>query len=53
MSANLVLRLAMTNTNPLIRAHAEATQRLLRDPDAGFILDIDEAKRVFVLSKER
>jgi hypothetical protein len=29
------------------------TERLLRDPDAAFELDVQEAIRVFVLSKER
>lgn len=34
---------------PLVRAHALATQRLLRDPDAGFTLAVEEAKRVVAL----
>ena len=33
-----------------VRAHALATQRLLRDPDAGFELAIEEAKRVVALT---
>ncbi|MFF3446547.1 HEAT repeat domain-containing protein [Streptomyces sp. NPDC002667] len=32
-----------------VRAHALATERLLRDPDAGFESAIEEAKRVAVL----
>ncbi|MGW6402530.1 HEAT repeat domain-containing protein [Streptomyces sp. NPDC055134] len=32
-----------------MRAHALATQRLLRDPDAGFEFAIEEAKRVVAL----
>ncbi|MEU2575704.1 HEAT repeat domain-containing protein [Streptomyces anulatus] len=34
---------------PLVRAHALATQRLLREPDAGFTLAVEEAKRVVAL----
>jgi len=44
---------AMTSRDPLVRAHAEATRRLLRNPDAAFELDIQQAIRVFVLSKGR
>ena len=40
------LRAAMTDLNPRVRAHAIATERLLRDPDAGFESAIEEAKRV-------
>jgi hypothetical protein len=32
-----------------VRRHAIATQRLARDPDDGFELAIDEAKRVVAL----
>ena len=38
-----VLRTAMASRDPAVRAHADATQRLLRDPDAGFDLAVDEA----------
>jgi len=48
-----VVRTAAASDDPSIRAHANATERLLRDPDAGFLLDINEAKRAFVLRKER
>ncbi|MFD3919646.1 HEAT repeat domain-containing protein [Streptomyces sp. NPDC058595] len=34
---------------PRVRAHALATQRLLRDPDAGFEFAVEEAKRVVAL----
>ncbi|MFI0965874.1 HEAT repeat domain-containing protein [Streptomyces sp. NPDC021080] len=44
-----VLRSATAAPDPRIRAHARATRRLLRDPDAGFELAIEEAKRVAVL----
>lgn len=35
--------------DPRTRTHALATQRLLRDPDTGFELAIEEAKRVVAL----
>ncbi|GAA4201514.1 HEAT repeat domain-containing protein [Microbispora amethystogenes] len=44
-----VLRAAMTSRDPRVRQHANATERLLRDPDAGFEFAIEEAKRVAVL----
>lgn len=44
-----VLHAATTAPDPRVRAHALATQRLLRDPDAGFKLAIEEAKRVVAL----
>jgi HEAT repeat protein len=47
------LRTAMTQHDPTVRAHASATQRLLRDPDAGFDLAVDEARRVVVLGPDR
>ncbi|HUR03205.1 MAG TPA: HEAT repeat domain-containing protein [Nonomuraea sp.] len=43
------LRAAMTDLDPSVRAHAIATERLLRDPDAGFEFAIEEAKRVVAL----
>ncbi|MFC9619680.1 HEAT repeat domain-containing protein [Streptomyces sp. NPDC056930] len=43
------LRAAMTDRDPRVRAHAIATERLLRDPDAGFEFAIEEAKRVVAL----
>ncbi|MET7707461.1 HEAT repeat domain-containing protein [Micromonospora sp. NPDC005413] len=45
------LRAATTNLDPLVRAHAIATERLLRDPDAGFEFAIEEAKRVVALGR--
>ena len=48
-----VLRTAMTNDDPHVRAHASATERLLRDPDGAFQLDVAEAKRIFVLTEDR
>ena len=41
-----VLRAAMTNDDPHVRAHASATERLLREPDGAFQLDVAEAKRI-------
>ncbi|QNE78380.1 HEAT repeat domain-containing protein [Streptomyces finlayi] len=40
---------AATAADPHVRTHALATQRLLRDPDAGFESAIEEAKRVVAL----
>ncbi|WP_282086627.1 HEAT repeat domain-containing protein [Streptomyces tendae] len=44
-----VLDAATTAPDPQVRAHALATRRLLRDPDAGFASAIEEAKRVVAL----
>ncbi|MCX2181428.1 HEAT repeat domain-containing protein [Streptomyces sp. SKN60] len=40
---------ATTHPDPHVRAHALATERLWRDPDAGFEFAIEEAKRVVAL----
>ncbi|MEW2524272.1 HEAT repeat domain-containing protein [Streptomyces sp. NPDC047071] len=45
-----VLRAATMAPDPRVRTHALATERLLRDPDAGFELAVEEAKRVVALS---
>jgi hypothetical protein len=47
-----ILRTAMTHHDPAVRVHAGATQRLLVDPDAGFDLAVDEARRVFALGRQ-
>ncbi|MFF8652891.1 HEAT repeat domain-containing protein [Streptomyces huasconensis] len=44
-----VLSAATTDPDPRVRAHALATERLSRDPDAGFAYAIEEAKRVVAL----
>ncbi|WP_433554356.1 HEAT repeat domain-containing protein [Micromonospora zamorensis] len=44
-----ILRAAMTDLDPQVRAHAIATERLARDPDAGVEFAIEEAKRVVAL----
>ncbi|MFD0209808.1 HEAT repeat domain-containing protein [Streptomyces hirsutus] len=44
-----VLHAATTAPDPRVCAHALATQRLLRDPDAGFEFAIEEAKRIVAL----
>jgi HEAT repeat protein len=46
------LQQAMTSDNPVVRAHASATERLLRDPHAAFALAVDDAKRIFALGRE-
>ncbi len=44
-----VLRRAIASDSPRVRAHAIATERLLRDPNAAFELATHEAKRQFAL----
>lgn len=50
--AEPVLDAAAVAHNPAVRAHANATQRLLRDPDAGFDLAVDAARRVVALGPD-
>ncbi|MEU6995387.1 HEAT repeat domain-containing protein [Streptomyces sp. NPDC046465] len=40
---------ARADPDPRVRTHAVATERLLRDPDAGFESAVEEAKRVVLL----
>lgn len=47
------LRPGLASADPAVRAHAQATERLLRDPDAAFDPAVDEAKRVVALGPER
>jgi len=49
LGAELAVRAAMTDADPRVRQHAIATERLSRDPDAGFELAIEEAKRIVAL----
>jgi HEAT repeat protein len=44
-----VLHAAMSDPDPGVRGHAIATERLSRDPDAGFEFAIEEAKRIVAL----
>ncbi|MFE6103926.1 HEAT repeat domain-containing protein [Streptomyces laurentii] len=44
-----LLAAAETDPDPEVRAHAGATVRLWRDPDAGFASAVEEAKRVVAL----
>ncbi len=46
------LRAAMTDLDPHVRKHAMVTERLSRDPDAGFEFAIEEAKRMMALGQE-
>lgn len=43
-----VLEIAAASSDPQVRAHAQATEHLLRDPDSGFALSVETAKRVSV-----
>nr|WP_253668044.1 HEAT repeat domain-containing protein [Streptoalloteichus tenebrarius] len=47
-----ILRAAQASEDPAVRAHARATERLSRDPDSGFDLAVDEAKRIVALGRE-
>jgi HEAT repeat protein len=51
--AEAALRPGLASADPAVRAHARATERLLHDPDAGFDLAVDEAKRIVALGPER
>ncbi|WP_367429537.1 HEAT repeat domain-containing protein [Streptomyces celluloflavus] len=42
---------ATADPDPRVRTHAIATERLWRDPDAGFEFAIEEAKRIVVLGR--
>ncbi|AVT31132.1 hypothetical protein C6361_18495 [Plantactinospora sp. BC1] len=48
-----ILHAATTDPDPRVRQHALATERLLRDPDAGFGFAIEEAKRIVALGTTR
>jgi len=41
-----LLRRALASDDPGVRAHADATERLLRDPNAGFQYAINQVKRI-------
>ncbi|MDG4827620.1 HEAT repeat domain-containing protein [Asanoa sp. WMMD1127] len=43
------VKAAADNPDPRVRRHAHATERLTTDPDAGFELAIEEAKRIVAL----
>jgi HEAT repeat protein len=47
------LRKAAANPDPVVAAHARATELLLRDPETGFDAAVEEAKRVVALGPER
>ncbi|MDY7083608.1 MAG: HEAT repeat domain-containing protein [Actinomycetota bacterium] len=51
-AAEPVLRRATADTDPEVHAHARATETLLRDPEAGFDLAIEEAKRIVALGPQ-
>lgn len=48
-----VLQTAMSSNISAVYAHASATERLLREPDAGSEPAVNDAKRRFALGKER
>ncbi len=47
MAVEPVLNRAMADKDLGVKAHACATQQLLRDPDAGFQFAVDQVKRIF------
>ena len=47
-----ILHEAMASNDRDVQAHAAATQRLLRNQDAGSELAVNEAKRIFALGNE-
>lgn len=47
------LQAGLASDDPTVRAHARATERLLRDPDAGFDPAVDTAKRIVALGPDR
>ncbi|MBE8524341.1 HEAT repeat domain-containing protein [Amycolatopsis sp. H6(2020)] len=51
-AAEPALATALASADPGVRAHARATQRLVHDPDAGFDLAVDEAKRFVALGPD-
>ncbi|MET7426232.1 HEAT repeat domain-containing protein [Dactylosporangium sp. NPDC005555] len=46
------LSVATASPDPRVRRHAAATEKLLRDPDAGFEFAIEEAKRIVALGPD-
>lgn len=47
------LQTGLASDDAVVRAHARATELLLRDPEAVFAPDVDEAKRIVALGPER
>jgi hypothetical protein len=48
-----LLHVGMASADPMVSAHARATEVLLRNPDAGFDAAIHEAQRIVALGPER
>ncbi|MEV6260236.1 HEAT repeat domain-containing protein [Streptomyces sp. NPDC051784] len=51
-AAGPVLRTATQDPDPEVRQHALATERLLRDPEAGYEFAVEEAKRIVALGPD-
>lgn len=51
--ARPVLQAAMADADPRVRQHGTATDRLWRDPDAGFAFAVEQAKRIVALGPDR
>lgn len=52
-AAETVLATVAESPDPHVRAHAEATEQLRRDPDSGFALSVEVAKRVAATGPDR
>lgn len=52
-AAEPVLRRAAADADPEVQAHARATETLLRDPEVGFDVAVEEAKRIVALGPQR
>ncbi len=48
-----ILAIAAQQGDEAVRHHAAATEELLRDPEAGFALDIDHARKEVALGRTR
>lgn len=48
-----ILKRALHSGDPVVAAHAAATERLLQDPDAAFEPAVKEAKRIFAVGTGR
>ncbi|MEU9360025.1 HEAT repeat domain-containing protein [Streptomyces sp. NPDC048301] len=51
-AAGPVLRTAAKDPDPEVRQHALATERMLRDPEAGYEFAVEEAKRIVALGPD-
>jgi hypothetical protein len=48
-----ILQDAAADPDPRVRQHGSATERLWRDPDAGFAFAVEQATRIVALGPDR